>query len=223
MASVALDFTPPDWPNLAILRIFEGPSKDGPFAEIEEVTAVGTYGNYITRYTTNLATNTANWFTVEWEDTKGAVSPKANAIQGGTNSLIGELVARVMLRDPDIDENVAKEEAAAVAELYFGVDPYTVDLATVKYAELSGLTLLAMVRAYVVTANREAGEDYTAGLVSQKSSSKSKFDLDKMVEVANGWLGTGYSVIGVLEDLPVAGGLARVVSVDQSRLIYEIE
>ena len=53
--SVRLDFTPPSQPNMATLFVEEAPAKEGPFAAIDQTTAVGTYPNYISSYTTQLA------------------------------------------------------------------------------------------------------------------------------------------------------------------------
>ena len=131
MASVFLNFTPPDREDLTKLRIFEATDAAGPWNEIEVVTAIGEYPNYISSYTTNLATSNTNWFSIQWEDAKGAQTDQSNAIQGGTETLVGEIVDRVLVRDNTLDEQVVLAETEALIERYFGCDPYTVDPASV--------------------------------------------------------------------------------------------
>ena len=173
--SVALEFLPPTDEGIVKLTIFEAPAALGPFLSIEEVTEVGSYPTYINNYTTDLATSKTNWFAIQWEDSKGAVSPMSSAVQGGMSTLAGEIVDRVMLRDPNLNQNVVMQEALAVIELYFKQDPMTIPLSEASYAELSGLTLLTMARCYIVsTATQTSTEDYTSGLVSQKSGTASK-------------------------------------------------
>ena len=224
--SVALEFLPPTDEDIVKLIILEAPAAVGPFLSIEEVTDVGSYPTYINNYTTDLATSKTNWFAIQWEDSKGALSPVSAAVQGGMSTLAGEIVDRVMLRDPNLNQNVVMQEALAVIEMYFKQDPTTIPLSEASYAELSGLTLLTMARCYIVTAaSQTSTDDYTSGLVSQKSGTGSKsggIDLDALIAQANAFLGTNYSVIMVMEEIEIAGGMVGVTTKDQTRLIIEI-
>ena len=47
-------------------------------------------------------------------------------------------------------------------------------------------------------------------------------NLDWLIAQANGFLGTNFSVIMVMEELEIAGGFAGEVTMDQTRLIVEI-
>jgi hypothetical protein len=225
--SVALEFVPPTDEDIVKLRILEAPAKTGPFVQIEETTAVGTYPTYINNYTTALATSKTDWFAIQWVDSKGAESPVSAAVQGGSSTLAGEIVNRVMLRDPTLDENVVMQEALASIEMYYKVDPTTVPLADASHAELSGLTLMTMARSYIFTSasSSQSGDQYVAGLVSQKagSSSSSSGNLQDWIDWANKFLGTNYSVILLMEEIEIAGGTASIPSMDQSRLIVEIQ
>jgi hypothetical protein len=222
MASVYLDFVPPDRPGIVSLKIWEAAVKTGPYTVIETV-AAGTYPNYITRHSTDDAASANNWFKISWVDDAGVESPISEAIQGGTTTLVGEIVARVMLRDPSIDENVAYQESLAAIEEYFKADPTTVALADASYAVRSGLTLLTMARSYIFSSVTEStSDDYTAGLVQQKGgTSKTKIDLDSLIAWANRFLGTNFSTIMLMEEIEIAGGLAGEVTMDQTRLIVE--
>ena len=222
MPSVHLDFIPPDEPDLVSLHIEEAPTAGGAWVAIEEVTAIGEYGNYITEYTTDDATGLTQWFRIRWEDSKGAFTPYSQAVQGGTESLVSEIVDRVMLRDPNIKEGVALQEAEAAIHKFYKADPYSIDLASVNAEILSGLTLMTMARCYIFSSLSESeSEDYTAGIISQKSSSDKKVNLDWLIAQANGFLGTNYSVVMVMEEIEIAGGYAGEVTMDQTRLIVE--
>lgn len=211
--SVHLDFVPPNVPDLTDLKIYESASKDGPWALIETVTPVGSFGAYLSSYTTDVATSTSNWFAVEWVDSKGAVSQRSNAVQGSTLSLVAEITDRVLLRDPTIPEQVALEETEAAIEGYYGVDPYTVDRTQVSYTVKSGLTFLALARSYISTLVQTvagSADSYTAGLVAQSSGSSSATSvdwklIDGLVRQANALLGKSFSTIMLLKDIEVAG------------------
>lgn len=223
MAEVRLDFVKPEIPDLAHLHIYESASVTGPFNPIEQVDAIGTYPNYITYYTTQNAGAVNHFFTIEWEDSKGALFGMSAPVQGNVRTLIGEIVQRVLLRDSTLNEQIVTQEALAVIEQYFNADPLSINLASVSYQVQSGLTLMTMVRAYIFASSISSDtSDYVAGLVSQKQSSTSKVDLDKLLSQANMFLGTNFSVVMVMEDLEIAGGLAQQVTVDQTRLIVEI-
>jgi len=221
MADVRLDFVKPEIPDLVKLHIYESDTQLGVFNPIEEVTAIGTYPNYISYYTTELAGDESHWFAIEWEDSKGAMFGISQAVQGNVQTVVGEVVSRALLRDPIFNEMIVTQEALAVIETYFKTDPLSVDFSTVTYSELSGLTLLTMVRSYIFTSVSQSSEDYTAGLVSQKSSSGTRKDLDALLAQANAFLGTNFSVVMVMEEIEIAGGTAGEVTVDQTRLLVE--
>lgn len=224
---VALEFVPPTDEDITKLHILEAPAATGPFVQIELVTPVGTYPTYINNYTTDKATSVTDWFAIQWEDSKGALSAVSAAVQGGTSTLAGEIVNRVMLRDPTLDENVVMQEALASIEMYYKTDPANVPLSQATNAELSGLTLMTMARTYIFTSasTSQSGDQYVAGLVSQKSGSSTTSQNTKLqdwIDWANKFLGTNYSVIMVMEEVEIAGGTANgVVTQDQTRLIVE--
>src|SRR5262245_46554390 len=127
MASVRLDFTPPMLPDVTELHIEEAPTQDGTFAEIEVVTAVGTYPNYISNYTTTFATDNNYWFRIRWETSQGVSTPYSLALQGGTKTLVQEIVDRTLLRNPTLNEIIVTQEAQAViSESFPGQDPNTI-------------------------------------------------------------------------------------------------
>lgn len=229
MASVFLNFTPPDREELTTLRIFEATDKSGPWTEIEAVTEIGTYPNYISSYTTNLASNAINWFSIQWEDAKGAKTDQSNAIQGGTETLVGEIVDRVLVRDGTLDEQVVLAETEALIERYFGVDPYTVDPNSVGYATKNSLAKMVQAKSMyskVVTSSSTSG-GWTAGLVSMKSSSgdstTSMDIIDSLMKEAARELGVGVSIVAQMMAIPIAGGFSQIVSADISRLLIEVE
>jgi hypothetical protein len=119
MASVRLDFTPPTAPGITALHIEEASAKEGVFAEIEEVTAVGTYPNYISYYTTDNAVAANGWFRIRWEDADGIFTAYSSPLQGGTKTLVQEIVDRVMLRMPNANEIIVTQEAQAAVSLVF--------------------------------------------------------------------------------------------------------
>lgn len=226
--SIPLDFTPPEEPNIVALRIYEATEKEGVYGEIERVTPVGVYPNYITRYTTQLATALGNWFSIQWEDAQGALSPLSSPIQGGTETLVNKITSRVMLRDASVNEILATQESEAAIEDYYNADPYTIDAASVSYRELSGIALLALARVYLmgIYSQSDSTASYTAGLVQQGASSKkgvqSVDDVKKLISEANSLLGRSFSFIALLEELEVAGSFKQIVAVDLSRDIVEI-
>lgn len=207
MASVPLDFLPPIEDNVVELRIFESPTSTGTFSEIERVTSVGTYPNYISRYTTALALAVDDWFAIQWVDDKGAVGPMSNPIKGGTTSLVSQIIQRVRERDSSLDENVVAQEAEGVIQWVLGdnVDPYDPDL-SVSYRQLNGMTYLVMARAYTVQAVTTSGgaiDSATMGLVSFKNSSgsTSKIDVGSLIDLANRELGIATSFVLQLEEI----------------------
>lgn len=226
MASAHLDFIPPDVPDLTKLRIYESTTEDGTFALIEEITGVGAYPTYISEYTTNLATNVDNWFAIDWVDSKGFNVGISQAIKGRTSLLVGEIVRRIQLRDTTISEKIAQQEAEAVIERYFGVDPYTLETTEAKYWQKSGLTALAMARIYTVGLVQSGTvSSWTAGLISVKNEAgrETRTNITELLKEAQRVLGLTTGKIAQMAALEIAGGGSDIVSIDQSRLLIEIE
>jgi hypothetical protein len=217
MANVPLNFTPPIEPNIVSLHIEEAAAQGGPFSEIEVVTAVGSYPDYISRYTTTSATALNDWFRIRWQDAAGAYSPYSQAIQGGTVTLVQQIMDRVMLRDPLADENVTQQEAEAVIEDVFATeDAYSVDPYTVTAKQKSGITFLTLARVYlssiVTSITGGATQSYTAGLVSQTagSAAQSKVsqgleNIRQLIEWANHDLGMNVSLVLLIKEIDVGG------------------
>lgn len=227
MPSIALDFIPPAEPDIITLRVWEAPAQDGPFALIESVSAVGEYPNYITRWVTDQATSPTDWFKIDWVDSKGAVYEISQAVQGGTVTLVGKIVQRVLARDSSLDERIVDEEAQAVVCDYFNVDdPALAPDPNPK--ELRGLTSMTMARVYISNLIAEGqSESYTAGLVSQRAETSTNKSLDLikyLLGQANQDLGTSTTYIMLLEDVDPTGLNTRsTIDVDESRLIVEIQ
>jgi hypothetical protein len=229
MASVFLDFIAPNGtPDLTKLHIFESPSKDGAYTLIETVTAIGTQGNYISSYTTDDATSATDWFVIQWEDSKGAKTPFSAAVQGGTRSLVSEIVARMLLRDSALNEAIAVQEAEAAVSDYFNIlDPYSIDPSTVSPRILSGLMNLALARTYisrVITTSDKS--KWVAGLVSLDTSSGQGLtaaSVKALIDLANRDLGRSFSIKLLLEEIEVAGGFRQIVGWDITRSIIEVQ
>jgi hypothetical protein len=219
MAVVRFDFTPPTNIDVVEMRIYESPTKDGVYSLIEIVESPEwtPYPNYLSEWTTTEATAPSGWFKLEFVNSKGAISGRSNPIQGGTETLVGKIVERVLLRNPNISENVAAQVAEAVIEMVMHQDPYEVDPATVKYGTLEGMTLFTL--AFSIQSESVSGdtEKYTAGLVSQETSSKTATDVSDILKLANRWLGLAPSVVAQMADLAIAG--ATKTEIDQSRLL----
>ena len=232
MASVALRFSPPNAENVTKLHIWEASTADGPFTEIEVVTSVGSYPDYIDNYTTDLAASITDYFAIQWEDSKGAKSDLSAPMKGNTTSLVGVVVERMMLRDPALTEIIAVQEAeAAVADYYHTIDVYSIDASLVSPKVISGLTNLALARSYItaqITNSATAGSKWTAGIVSMDSSSsststKSIDAIKALIDLANKDLGLRYSVVLLMEEISVGDGVKQLQGMDLSRLIYEIQ
>jgi hypothetical protein len=225
MASVPLRFVPPYQEELVALHILESPAQDGPYAEIEVVTDIGSFPEYIDNYTTNLAGAVDHWFAIQWEDAKGALTEISQPIQGGTTTYLARLVDRVMLRNPNASEAVVIQEAEVVIEEILHVDPYA-PVGTVSYRTWSGMTFLVLARVGVSELiSGGQTESFTAGLVSMKSAttgSTSEAVIDRYLKEANRLLGISQSRIALMEELVVAGGYRRIVARDISRSIIEI-
>ena len=233
MASVALNFRPPMEPGIDKLHIYEAPASGGPWTLIETVdmSPAYPYPDYLTRYTTNLASSINSWFAIEWEDAKGAKSGMSAPIMGGTENLVSVLVERALLRDPTIDENVAAQEAEAIVEMFYpGRVVREVQPNEATFNQLSGMTLLLMARVYtmsLLSVSSSSTEDFTAGLVSMKSGSATavKKDLNAirdLIAAANAILGISYSVKLLMEEIEVGGGYRQLQGVDLTRLLLEV-
>jgi hypothetical protein len=224
MPSVHLDFVPPPQPDVDKLLIYESPTQDGIFTLIETVTPVGTYPNYISEYTTDDATSTTNWFAIKWGDTKGWVSDISESIQGGTETLLGEIVQRVMLRDISANENIVMQEAEAVIEQVLGAGTH--ELIDVSKRKLSGMVLLTLARVQlgkVLTSSGSVSE-FAAGLIRVKTGNQTSVrdNIRALMDEAASLLGISKSIVAQMAIPEVAGG-AAIVSADLSRLIVEIE
>lgn len=174
MAKMPLLFAPPLPNDIVALHIYESPDSDvSHMVEIEVVTNVGVYPSYITQYTTNLASDVEDWFAIKWEDSGGAFSLFSSPIKGGTATLVGEIVERVLLRNPDIDENIVIQEAEGVISYIYHIDdPYTVDIDTVSRLWLTGLTTLTYIACTydaIIEVSASASQSYTAGILSEQT------------------------------------------------------
>lgn len=230
MASVILDFVPPEYAGFTELRIFEMADPGGPPVLIETVEVDP--NNYITRYTTNDATAPNFYFAIQWRDPEGGYTDLSTPVQGGTYTVVGRIVQRVLLRDPTLNENVVFQLAEwAVSMVFATEDVYGVDPSEVTLNQYEGMTLLVMGRTYATYIHSaSAGESYTAGLVSQKSTASLKDireAIDYLLAEANNLLGTAITFIMLLDDIDPLGGLSiSGVETDQSRLLttmYEID
>ena len=227
MATVRLDFIPPMAPDFIELHIYESPTKDGIFSEIEVVTAIGEYPNYISTYTTTAATSIENWFAIDWYDNKGGHLGQSDPIQGNKQLLLGEIVGRALTRDPSINENVVYDEAQAVLEGFLpaGTDIEDAPIEMANYRERSGLTLLTMARCYIFEIS-EGEMEYTVGLVSQKVKNSRSMDLiEELLRRAEAELGISYSVILQMTDAEGICNRAGLESgtVDMTRLLIELQ
>jgi hypothetical protein len=227
-ATVRLDFIRPDIPGLVALHIYEASAPDGTFTEIERVTAIGTYPNYISEYTTTAASSVDDYFTTAWEHAGGSVTPQSAPVKGNTTALVVQIVNRMMLRDPSLDEVIAGQEAeAAISDYYNVLDPYSVDPTTVSPQKMSGLTNLALARAYLSrTITSSQANKWAAGIVSMDTSSGSSQSTDtikKLIDLANYDLGLNYSIVLLMQEVEVAGGYKRLVAADLSRSIIEVQ
>jgi hypothetical protein len=198
--SVSLEFVPPDQPEIVALRIFEATSSDGPFAQIERTTEIGTYPAYISRYTTANANSADDWFAIQWEDDKGALSVMSAPVRGGVPNLVQVVTDRVFQRDPALDKAVVLWEAEGVIEQFYGegVDPYTAEVP--GYRKLNGLVYLTMARCYAFESAVES-ESVTIGLVRLQQSGTAQKNIDGLIELANQALGWNTSVVLQMRDI----------------------
>lgn len=228
MATIAIDFTPPDISGIVALRIYESATKEGSYAQIERVTDIGEFPTYISRYTTMAASSATDWFKIAWEDAGGAITIESVPVQGGTTTLIATLVNRVMLRDAFLNEAVVAQVAeAVVASVMQTEDPYDTSL-TATYDQLEGMTLLILARSnmHMIMTTASESDSYTAGLISIKSSSNTKSqtstDLIRwLIDEANRLLGLNYSAIMLMDDISIGGAVSAWEN-DSSRLLVNV-
>lgn len=225
---VTLDFTPPSDPDIVALRIYESTTQNGTFVQIERTMAVNTAPDYISHYTTALATTKTDWFAIAWENAAGEVSDLSISIQGGTTTLVGEIVKRVLERNDLLDEKVVTQEAEAAIQSVLNVDPY-VSAVGYDYMTLVGLTYLVLARGVIASAVIESSSgsstvsSATLGLVSFRNEAgtasaiqKAQTDTQSLIDLANQYLGITTSFVMQLQDVMCEIGIA---SYDQSRLI----
>lgn len=242
MASVHLRFTAPPREGLAFLHIYESVNPTGPWTEIEVVAApaIGSYPDYISEYSTDQAVSGLDYFAIQWEDDKGALTEISNGVQGGTDSFVSEIIDLVYERDTSLDKQVVRQETEVAVEDFFGRDPYTVDGSKVNYRTKVGLARLVQARTLVNVAVAQAASSavatsaggWTAGLVSMKGASSSEVAktasansalIRWLLEEASRALGLNFSRIAQMAGIEIAGGFSEIVSADISRLQIEVE
>lgn len=224
MATVRLNFIAPNENNLESLNIYESSTVDGTFTLIDSTSVIGTYPSYITEYVTTLAVDASDWFAISWVDSENVESELSIPVQGGQLTLVGEILSRLQLRDSSINTQVALQEVLAVIEMVFGT--VDVDLTTVSYQQLSGLTNLALARLWKFQfASSSQSASYVAGLVSQKTDSNSarasREAIDALLQDAQSMLGISRSRIAQMADISTTNG--TLPTFDPSRLLIEVE
>lgn len=235
MAAVRIDLSPPPQEDVVALRIYEAAASTGPYNEIERTTNIGVYPTYISYYTTANAVSPTNWFKIAWEYQGAIIGPQSQAVQGGQGPMvIGQVIERVMQRDPSLNESIVTQEAEGVVETYFHDDPYN-PLLECSYAVLNGLVLMTLYRSQLVrmvtsvSTTVTGGGDvdsFTIGLVSAKSGTAASSSMSQMIsgedalgkllELAYQQLGVPMSVILQLAEPKSDVGLT---SFDHSRMI----
>jgi len=221
--SVHLTFTAPDVENLTTLKIYEAASPTGTFSPIETVSPMGVYPDYIDEYTTDKALNTGDWFAIEFIDSKGATTGLSVAVKGDQQLAISEIIQRVTERDASLNERVVQQEAESAIYYATATDPYDPTL-SFNYLQKRGITNLTLAFCYLSEMAQSVGASWTAGIVSMKFSDaaiKARADsINRLIAQANRDLGTSFSMVAYLEDLPIAGG-SQFGLVDQTRLLVE--
>src|SRR4029077_17173717 len=229
MATVRLDFVPPTQAGMVALRIEESPAQDGVFTEIERAIAIGVYPNYISNYTTPEAQDETDWFRIRWEGEDGIFSPYSGSIQGGTKTLVQEIVDRCLLRNPALNEVIVTQEAqAVVSDVMHTQDPNSVLVEEATYVQLRGMTNLTLARSLVATYLAAGGtvSKFTAGLVSLQTGATTA-DPTKAIEAliasANGDLNLNYSVILLMANIDSGCRPAQLHGVDLTRTSIDYE
>jgi hypothetical protein len=208
MANVRLQFTLPVDPDVTTLVIWEAAAATGPWTKIDETSAIGSFPTYVNYYTTTLAQDANNWFAISWKTSAGVESDISEPMQGGSDTLVGKVVDRVLQRDPSINAGIATQEAEVVIERYYLTDPYLVDPG-VSYATLNGLVYLTLARClfskFVSTSTSQVNR-VTIGLLtmqggSSTASAAAPLDIIKqLVDAANAELGLTNSYVMLLEE-----------------------
>lgn len=235
MATVRLDFVPPTQVGMIALRIEEAPTQDGTYTEVERATEVGSYPNYISNYTTNAAVNEIDWFRIRWEGEDGIFSPYSGSLQGGTKTLVQEIVDRTLLRNPSLNEIIVTQEAqAAIADYYHTDDPNSIMATDASPVEIRGLTNMTLARSLIATTLASGGTvaRFTAGLVSLQSGTTGADPtkaIEALVKSANDDLGGGYSVVLLMSEFGTNGegrycnSLGGLHGVDLTRTVIDYE
>lgn len=231
MATVILDFVPPEHEGYTTLQVWESATEQTAPGALAQSFAVDPV-NYPTRMTVTNAASATNWFSIRWLDAAGGATPYSDPIQGGTTTLVGILVNRIMLRVPSANENIILQTVeAVVAEVMGTSDPYSVDPATVSYRLMEGMTMFAMGRALMYemaeSSRSTTGSGWTAGLVAMKSDSGSSVEINRgtidwFLKEAARLLGLSYSRIAYM-DIVINQGFSEIVTADISRLLIEVE
>jgi len=228
MASVYLRFVPPDVDDLVQMNIYEGVDPTSSFHLIESVTDIGTYPEYIDNYTTSVAENTSDYFSIEFIDNKDASTGLSAPVKGDLTLAVAEIQQRVMERDSTIDDRIALQEAeSAIAFAFPGTDPYDPTL-QLDYVQKRGLTNLTLAMCYLTQMARAQAFSWVAGIVSMKISDRAaqlRADAIKgLIASANVDLGINFSMVAHLKDIEVAGGASRTLplGIDRTRLLVEL-
>lgn len=190
---VTLRLVPPGDPGWVALHVYEAASAAGPWTEIERTTEIGAYPNYIDTFTTSEAVSRTDWFAIAWEDSTGALDSMSAGIQGGTTTVVGEIIDKVTQRDNSLSDDIVRQEAEAVVESYAGGDPYVVDPTTVSYRKMLGLVYLTLARCYVFAEVVGGEEGATIGVVKLQQSATQTRNIDALIDLANRYLGISTS------------------------------
>lgn len=226
MAGVELQFLPPDEDDIVMLHVEESSAQGGPFAEIQTFPA-GMYPDYIRDADVTNATSSTDWFRIRWQDDSGNYTPYSDPVQGGTTTVVAQVMDRVILRDTDVVPLIAGQESEAAVAWYYGEpNPYDVDPSLATPQILSGLTMLTLARIYTINLLTAAGmqQKWQAGLVSMDVTIQpaSWAAIDKLIALANRQLGRNYSTVLVLAEVQVAHGYKQLVAYDASRALIEL-
>jgi len=218
MATVKFNFVLPDDPRITAIRIYESSHHEGPWGIIETVTAIGTYPDFITTYTTDEAINAYDWFSLSTINDVGVESTLSDPQRIIDTSLVDVITDRVQSRGVAVDEVVIRQEAEAVIEQYFRANPYSIDPSTVSFQVQSGLTYLTMARLLIGQLSTGESSSWVAGLVSMKQGSTSEDSIEALLTLAGQLLGFGFSVVARMATPEIAGGLSKVIEYNISRL-----